>query len=133
MLSVRVTGTPEHQKGASTASVVYHTDAGFSGSSIDRQLATVPCHPPERPGAPLGIVRGPDVALIVRARAAQAGLNPAELTGAACARGSPPAPAATGASVPKIMETTRHKSVDILAARARRVDLFKDHAGAAFL
>jgi hypothetical protein len=31
------------------------------------------------------------------------------------------------------METTRHKSVDVLAARARRVDRFKEHAGAAFL
>jgi hypothetical protein len=33
----------------------------------------------------------------------------------------------------KIMETTRHKSVDVLAAYVRRVDLFKDHAGATFL
>jgi hypothetical protein len=31
------------------------------------------------------------------------------------------------------METTRHKSVDVLAAYVRRVDLFKDHAGAKFL
>jgi hypothetical protein len=30
------------------------------------------------------------------------------------------------------METTRHKSVDVLAAYVRRVDLFKDHVGAAF-
>jgi hypothetical protein len=41
--------------------------------------------------------------------------------------------AETGASILKIMETTRHKSVDVLAAYVRRVDLFKDHAGAAFL
>jgi hypothetical protein len=38
--------------------------------------------------------------------------------------------AETGASILKIMETTRHKSVDVLAAYVRRVDLFKDHAGA---
>jgi hypothetical protein len=30
-------------------------------------------------------------------------------------------------------ETTRHKSIDVPTAYVRRVDLFKDHAGAAFL
>ena len=29
----------------------------------------------------------------------------------------------------KIVETTRHKNVDVLAIYVRRVDLFKDHAG----
>jgi hypothetical protein len=38
-----------------------------------------------------------------------------------------------GASIPKIMETTRHKSVDTVVRYVRRVDLFKDHAGAGFL
>jgi hypothetical protein len=28
---------------------------------------------------------------------------------------------------------SRHKSTDLLAGHVRRVDLFKDHAGAAFL
>jgi hypothetical protein len=41
--------------------------------------------------------------------------------------------AETGASVLKIQETSRPKSVDVLAAAVRRVDLFKDHAGAGFL
>jgi len=31
------------------------------------------------------------------------------------------------------VETSLHKSVDVLAAYVRPVDLFKDHAGAAFL
>jgi hypothetical protein len=33
----------------------------------------------------------------------------------------------------KIQEVSRHKSVDVLSGYVRRVDLFKDHAGAGFL
>ena len=32
-----------------------------------------------------------------------------------------------------MMEVSRHKSVDTLRGYVRRVDLFKEHAGAAFL
>ena len=39
----------------------------------------------------------------------------------------------TGASILKIQEGSRHKSVDVLSGYVRRVDLFKDHAGAGFL
>ena len=41
--------------------------------------------------------------------------------------------AESGASILKIQETSRHKSTDVLAGYVRRVDMFKDHAGAAFL
>ena len=41
--------------------------------------------------------------------------------------------AETGASVFKMMEVGRHKSVDVLRGYVRRVDLLKEHAGAAFL
>lgn len=40
---------------------------------------------------------------------------------------------ACGASVFKMMEVSRHKSVDPLRGYVRRADLFKEHAGAAFL
>jgi hypothetical protein len=32
----------------------------------------------------------------------------------------------------KIVEQTRHKSVDMLRVYSRRIDLFLDHSGAAF-
>jgi hypothetical protein len=41
--------------------------------------------------------------------------------------------AEAGASILKIQEVSRHKSVDVLSGYVRRVDLFKDHAGAGFL
>jgi hypothetical protein len=33
----------------------------------------------------------------------------------------------------KIVEQTRHKSVDMVRVYSRRIDLFRDHIGAAFL
>jgi site-specific recombinase XerD len=78
-------------------------------------------------------LRGHDVALIVKRYALAAGLDPAEFSGHSLRAGFATSAAETGASILKIMETTRHKSVDVLAAYVRRIDLFKDHAGAAFL
>jgi integrase len=78
-------------------------------------------------------LRGHDVAVIVKRCARAAGLDPAEFSGHSLRAGFATSAAETGASILKIMETTRHRSVDVLAAYVRRVDLFKDHAGAAFL
>jgi hypothetical protein len=41
--------------------------------------------------------------------------------------------AEAGASVFKLAEVSRRKSLDTLRGYVRRVDLFKEHAGAAFL
>ena len=38
-----------------------------------------------------------------------------------------------GANVFKMMEVSRHRSVDTLRGYVRRADLFRDHAGAGFL
>ena len=82
-----------------------------------------------RPGG----LNGHAVALIVKRYAEAAGLDPVEFSGHSLRAGFATSAAETGASILKIMETTRHRSVDVLAAYVRRVDLFKDHAGAAFL
>jgi integrase len=78
-------------------------------------------------------LRGADVAEVVKRYAMFAGLDPTEFSGHSLRAGFATSAAETGASILKIMETTRHKSTDVLAAYVRRVDLFKDHAGAAFL
>jgi site-specific recombinase XerD len=82
--------------------------------------------------APLGL-HGHAVPLIVKQRAEAAGLDPAEPSGHILRAGFCTSAAETGASVMKIRETSRHKSIDVLAGYVRRVDLFKDHAGAGFL
>ena len=38
-----------------------------------------------------------------------------------------------GANLFKLMDVTRHRSVDTLRGYVRRADSFKDHAGAGFL
>jgi site-specific recombinase XerD len=76
---------------------------------------------------------GHNVAIIVKHSALAAGLDPTKFSGHSLRAGFATSAAETGASVLKIMETTRHKSIDVLAAYLRRVDLFKDHAGAGFL
>jgi hypothetical protein len=69
----------------------------------------------------------------VKRYATRVGLDPRTFAGHSLRAGFLTSAAEHGASVFKMMETTRHKSVDVLAAYVRRVDLFKDHAGAAFL
>ena len=45
----------------------------------------------------------------------------------------PTSAAEVGANVFKMMEVSRHKSIDTLRGYVRRSDLFRDHSGAGFL
>jgi site-specific recombinase XerD len=73
------------------------------------------------------------VAQIVKQRAGQAGLDPASFAGHSLRSGFLTSAAEAGASVLKMVEVSRHKSIDMLRTYVRRADLFKEHAGAAFL
>jgi site-specific recombinase XerD len=73
------------------------------------------------------------VALIVKAYAERAGLDPAAYAGHSLRAGFLTSAAENGANVFKMMEVSRHRSVDTLRGYVRRADLFKDHAGATFL
>jgi hypothetical protein len=74
-------------------------------------------------------LRGPAVALIVKQRAAAAGLDPSELSGHSLRAGFCTSAAETCASVMKIRETLRHKSIDVLAGYVRRAALFRTMSG----
>jgi hypothetical protein len=69
----------------------------------------------------------------VKHYAVRAGLDPASYCGHSLRAGFLTSAAEAGASVFKMMEVSRHKSVDVLRGYVRRADLFKEHAGAAFL
>ena len=73
------------------------------------------------------------VALVVKQYAKEAGLRPEELAGHSLRAGFLTSGAEAGASVFKLMEVSRHKSMDTLRGYVRRAELFKDHAGAGFL
>jgi len=73
------------------------------------------------------------VALRVKRIARLAGLDPATFSGHSLRAGFCTSAAEHGASLFRIMDVTRHKSVDVLRSYVRRADAFRDHAGAAFL
>jgi site-specific recombinase XerD len=72
-------------------------------------------------------------AQIVKHYAKLAGLDSASFAGHSLRAGFLTSAAEAGASVFKMMEVSRHKSVDTLRGYVRRADLFREHAGAAFL
>jgi site-specific recombinase XerD len=73
------------------------------------------------------------VALIVKACAARLGLDPSAFSGHSLRSGFLTSAAARGASLFKMMDVSRHRSVDTLRGYVRDADAFRDHAGAGLL
>jgi site-specific recombinase XerD len=73
------------------------------------------------------------VANIVKTHAKRAGLDPALFSGHSLRAGFLTSAAKRGASLFKMMATSRHRSTDTLAGYVRDQELFKDHAGSGLL
>jgi site-specific recombinase XerD len=73
------------------------------------------------------------VAKIVKSHAARIGLDPAGFSGHSLRSGFLTSAAARGASIFKMMDVSRHKSMDTLRGYVRDGELFRDHAGAGLL
>jgi integrase len=73
------------------------------------------------------------VANIVKAYAGRAGFDASTFSGHSLRSGFLTSAAGKGASIFKMMDVSRHKSVDTLRGYARDAELFKDHAGAGLL
>jgi integrase len=71
--------------------------------------------------------------LVIKQRIAAIGLDSATYSGHSLRSGFLTSAAEAGASLFKLTEVSRHKSLDTLRGYVRRVDLFKEYAGAAFL
>jgi site-specific recombinase XerD len=69
------------------------------------------------------------VALIVKAYAGRLRLDPGAFSGHSLRSGFLTSAAARGASLFKMMDVSRHKSVDTLRGYVRDADAFRDHAG----
>jgi integrase len=65
--------------------------------------------------------------------AVRAGLDPALFAGHSLRSGYVTSAVEVNAPLLKIAEQTRHRSLDMLRVYSRRVDLFREHSGAAFL
>jgi site-specific recombinase XerD len=70
---------------------------------------------------------------IVKRYASRVGLEAASFAGHSLRSGFLTSSAESGANIFKMAEVSRHRSLDTLRGYVRRVDLFKEHAGAAFL
>jgi integrase len=73
------------------------------------------------------------VAKIVKSHAARVGLDPALFAGHSLSAGFLTSAAARGASIFKMMDVSRHRSVDTLRGYVRDAEIFKDHAGIGLL
>jgi len=73
------------------------------------------------------------VANIIKAYAGRAGFDASTFSGHSLRSGFLTSAAAHGASIFKMMDVSRHKSVDTLRGYVRDAELFKDHAGAGLL
>lgn len=73
------------------------------------------------------------VARVVKSRVEAAGYDPADFAGHSLRAGFLTAAARAGASIFKMREVSRHKSLDVLSGYVRDADLFRDHAGESFL
>jgi len=73
------------------------------------------------------------VARLVQARARAAGYAGEDFAGHSLRAGFLTAAARSGASVFKMREVSRHKSMQVLADYVRDAELFRDHAGEGFL
>ena len=73
------------------------------------------------------------VAMIVKRYAEQAGFDPAQFAGHSLRAGFLTSAAENGASLFKMMDVSRHKSVDTLRGYVRRAEEFENHAGAGLL
>jgi hypothetical protein len=70
---------------------------------------------------------------IVKESAARLRLNPKQFAGHSLRAGFLTSAASRGASIFKMMDVSRHRSVDTLRGYVRDAELFKDHAGAGLL
>ena len=76
---------------------------------------------------------GNSAAAIVKHYAELAGLDATSFSGHSLRTGFPTSAAEAGAGVLKMVEVSRHKSIDMLRTYVRRADLFREHAGSTFL
>jgi site-specific recombinase XerD len=102
------------------------------------EAAAIEAGPIFRPIDKAGTVRASrltdrSVANFVKAYAERAGFDASTFSGHSLRAGFLTSAAGKGASIFKMMDVSRHKSVDTLRGYVRDAELFKDHAGAGLL
>jgi integrase len=99
--------------------------AGITGGPIFRSV--------KKGGTVGGRLPAQSVADIVKVYAERVGLDPALFAGHSMRSGFLTSAAKRGASIFKLMDQSRHKSVETLRGYVRDAEIFKEHAGAGLL
>jgi integrase len=99
------------------------------------KIESGPIFRPVRKGNRVGDSRltGKTVCVLVKAYAALIGLDATTIGAHSLRSGFLTSAARRGASVFKMRDVSRHKSMDVLQSYVRDADLFRDHAGAGLL
>ena len=87
----------------------------------------------DRHGKARGALTPQSVALVVKRHADAAGLDPGAFAGHSLRAGFLTSAAEAGADALRMMEVSRHRRVETVAGYVRRGNLFRGHAGTAFL
>jgi integrase len=99
--------------------------AGITAGPIFRSV--------KKGGAVAGRLPAQSVADIVKTYAERIGLDPAVFAGHSMRSGFLTSAAQRGASIFKMMDQSRHRSVETLRGYVRDAEIFKEHAGAGLL
>jgi site-specific recombinase XerD len=99
------------------------------------KITAGPLFRPMAKGGRIGTERLADhtVVRVVKASARRVGLDPKLFAGHSLRSGFLTSAAGRGASIFKMMDVSRHKSMDTLRGYVRDAELFRDHAGAGLL
>jgi site-specific recombinase XerD len=138
LVTIRRSKTDQESEGITIA--IAKGDIACPAGALREWLdaAGIECGPIFRPINKAGTVAAKrltdrSVANIVKAYAGRAGFDASTFSGHSLRSGFLTSAAANGASIFKMMDVSRHKSVDTLRGYVRDAELFKDHAGAGLL
>jgi site-specific recombinase XerD len=138
LVSIRSSKTDQEREGVSIA--IARGDVACPAKALRAWLdaSGIEAGPVFRPINKAGVVRisrltDRSVANIVKAYAERAGFDAGTFSGHSLRSGFLTSAAGKGASIFKMMDVSRHKSVDTLRGYVRDAELFKDHAGAGLL
>jgi integrase len=139
-LLVKIRGSKTDQERAGATIAIARGDVACPAKALREWLdaAGIEAGPIFRPIDKGGTVRASrltcrSVANIVKAYAERAGFDASLFSGHSLRAGFLTSAAGKGASIFKMMDVSRHKSVDTLRGYVRDAELFKDHAGAGLL
>ena len=139
-LLVTIRGSKTDQERAGVTIAIARGDVACPAEALRKWLdaAGIESGPIFRPVDKADTVRSSrltdrSVANIVKAYAARAGYDADTFSGHSLRAGFLTSAAGKGASIFKMIDVSRHKSVDTLRGYVRDAELFKDHAGAGLL